>query len=106
MKYSAATYLDSVNLDRAPQPTFMAALQRIAEARLRHPLACHSIYRTEGSKLLAQWELGKLTVNRARNLIETCPACKGTGAEFPGHPRTEKCEECDGVGYVPSKTAQ
>ena len=27
-----------------------------------------------------------------------CHACKGTGAEFPGNPRTEKCEECDGKG--------
>lgn len=29
-----------------------------------------------------------------------CPVCKGTGAEFPGNPRTEKCEECNGTGKV------
>ena len=29
-----------------------------------------------------------------------CGACKGSGAEFPGHPRTEKCERCDGTGHT------
>jgi DnaJ-class molecular chaperone len=35
-----------------------------------------------------------------------CHACRGTGAEFPGHPRTEKCEECDGTGRVKAKTVK
>lgn len=30
-----------------------------------------------------------------------CTTCKGTGAEFPGNPRTEKCEECNGTGQTP-----
>lgn len=28
-----------------------------------------------------------------------CRVCKGTGVEFPGNPRTEKCEACDGTGH-------
>lgn len=30
--------------------------------------------------------------------FEVCRACGGTGLEFPGNPRSEKCEECDGDG--------
>ena len=29
-----------------------------------------------------------------------CPECCGSGAEFPGHPRTEKCERCNGSGHL------
>lgn len=34
------------------------------------------------------------------NYAATCRACRGTGAEFPGSPRTEKCERCDGTGLA------
>jgi hypothetical protein len=37
-------------------------------------------------------------INAARAAVRRCSACGGTGAEFPGRPRTEKCEECNGSG--------
>jgi hypothetical protein len=32
-----------------------------------------------------------------------CRLCLGTGLEFPGSPRSEKCEHCDGTGIKPVK---
>ena len=74
MKYIVATYLDSVNLNRDRCGNIRLALDWIEASRAAHPLACHSIYRAQDSHLIAQWELGRLTVNRAsgedKRLIE------------------------------------
>ena len=47
----------------------------------------------------ARLVLGKDTLHE-----NACPDCSGTGAEFPGNPRTEKCEACDGTGSKHSLT--
>ncbi len=31
-----------------------------------------------------------------------CPECRGTGEEFPGNPRTNKCDRCGGSGKLHS----
>lgn len=37
-----------------------------------------------------------VNVRKASSVV--CPHCNGTGSEFPGNPRTEKCGLYDGTG--------
>jgi hypothetical protein len=49
------------------------------------------------------WACQKHAENAREAVKEACPACKGTGSEWPGCWRTEKCEECNGSGITPNK---
>lgn len=84
---SRALVTVTLDLEATPEPLVMA-IDRLEEAIRLHFAPYVVVHKVN---LTAQNTFG------AKPSVDACPTCNGTGAEFPGHPLTLKCEDCNGT---------